>query len=85
MLLEQPQPIKSYLAEHRITIRALAACTGRDRHHLGRVINGRCRVTPSLAADVATALGEPVEQLFRPEDIGVAAAYPGDHALSPAR
>lgn len=80
--MHRPHPIKGFLAEHRITVRGLAQRLGRDEHHLGRVINGRYKVTPELAADIAAVLGEPVERLFRPEDVGRGTRFPGDDILA---
>lgn len=79
-----PQPAKAVLALRRISNRALAERVGVTDLWIGRVLNGRYRPSRELAERIAVVLDEPVEELFRPEDLEPrppAPDHPGDLAL----
>lgn len=71
------QPIKQVLAARRITLTALARACHRNRHALGRVVNGWDPAPTVLRRELAELLGVDETVLFRaPRTPGV--RYPGD-------
>lgn len=65
--MRKPQPLKLRLVERDISQRSLARVVGCSEQWLGEVANGYAQPSAELAAAIAEALGEPVEDLFRAE------------------
>lgn len=83
--MPNPQPAKALLALRRISIVALAEHVGVTPWYLGRILNGYERPSARVTDAVSDALGEPVEALFRAEDLEPRERHPGDETLKVAR
>lgn len=81
MRAPEPQPLKGVLALRRISQAALARELNVSRTYLGKIVNGWWRPSRRVAVAIAELLGEPVEDLFRREDLDSTSSYPGDELL----